>query len=189
MNDYEPRGLNELLTSIDSLFVDGKEQKLKVKLARQIKDNIFTDEIITKLNQNDFSGFTSGEDADITSLFSSIFPIFVKKDNFIFRLYKHKIEVDLSDEMSDRYIYMFSDGRLTSGIFQCFNISDNEYVYGVKRIIDAVPLFKKSIIETLENFQSNVNGRMKKINSSNTRKTAEKNYNELVKYLGEKCQK
>lgn len=189
MNDYEPRGLNKLLTSIDSLFVDGKEQKLKVKLARQIKDNIFTDEIITKLNQNDFSGFTSGEDADITSLFSSIFPIFVKKDNFIFRLYKHKIEVDLSDEMSDRYIYMFSDGRLTSGIFQCFNISDNEYVYGVKRIIDAVPLFKKSIIETLENFQSNVNGRMKKINSSNTRKTAEKNYNELVKYLGEKCQK
>lgn len=43
--------------------------------------------------------------------------------------------MDLSDDMKDRYIYMFNDGRLTSGLFQCFNISDDEYVYGIKRLL------------------------------------------------------
>ena len=61
------------------------------------------------MNEYDFSEILD-EDQSVVKLFDSIFPIFVKKDNTIFRLYKHKIEVDLSDEMKDRYIYMFNDG-------------------------------------------------------------------------------
>ena len=153
-------------------------------MAKEIKNSIFTDEIVMKLNENDFSGLIDEEDNNIATLFSSIFPIFVKKGDIIFRLYKHKIEVDLSDEMSDRYIYIFSDGRLTSGLFQCFNLSDDEYVYGVKRIIDAIPLFKTAIINTLENFKKNIDVHNNKIeNSKNREPLAEKNYNELLSYL------
>ena len=137
-----------------------------------------------KINENDFSGLIDQEDNNIAILFSSIFPIFIKKDDTIFTLYKHKVELDLSDEMNDRYIYIFSDGRLTSGLFQCFNLSDDEYIYGVKRIIDAIPLFKTVIIITLEHLQKNIdihNDKMK--NSKNREPLAEKNYNELFNYL------
>ena len=84
-----------------------------------------------------------------------IFPIFVEKNDVIFRLYKHKIEVDLSDEMSDRYIYMFSDGRLTSGLFQCFKLYDDEYVYGIKKIINIIPSFRETIKQELVNLDKN----------------------------------
>lgn len=179
--------LNKLFNSIDNLLIEEKEQRLKVKLANKIKDSIFTNEIVMKLNENDFSGFVSEEDNSIVMLFSSIFPIFVKKNDVIFRLYKHKIEVDLSDEMCDRYIYIFSDGRLTSGLFQCFNISDDEYVYGIKKIIDTIPLFKAAIINTLENFKKNIELHNDKIRSLKERKPlAEKNYDDLLKYLSEK---
>lgn len=175
---------NKLFSSIDNLLSEEREQKLKLKLGKEIKNIIFTDEIVTKLNENDFSGLIDEEDNDITRLFSSIFPIFVKKGDVIFRLYKHKIEVDLSDEMSDRYIYIFSDGRLTSGLFQCFKLSDDEYVYGLKRIIDTVPLFKTAIINTLDNFRKNINVLNDKIeNSKNRELLAEKNYNKLLGYL------
>lgn len=174
---------NKLFSSIDNLLNEEKEQKLKLKLGKEIKKSIFTDEIIEKLNENDFSGLID-EENNIEKLFSSIFPIFVKKGNSVFRLYKHKIEVDLSDEISDRYIYVFSDGRLTSGLFQCFAISDDEYVYGIKKIIDIIPLFKTSIIKTLENFKSNIAILNNKIeNSKNRAPLAEKNYNELLSYL------
>ncbi|OPJ57585.1 hypothetical protein [Clostridium oryzae] len=179
--------LNKLFNSIDNLLIEEKEQRLKVKLANKIKDSIFTNEIVMKLNENDFSGFVSEGDNSIVMLFSSIFPIFVKKNDVIFRLYKHKIEVDLSDEMRDRYIYIFSDGRLTSGLFQCFNISDDEYVYGIKKIIDTIPLFKTAIINTLENFKKNIELHNDKIRSLKERKPlAEKNYDDLLKYLSEK---
>jgi hypothetical protein len=176
---------NRVLNSIDNLLIEEKEQKLKLKLGKEIKNSIFTDEIVEELNENDFSGLID-EENNRERLFCSIFPIFVKKGNSIFRLYKHKIEVDLSDEMSDRYIYIFSDGRLTSGLFQCFTISDNEYVYGIKRIIDTIPLFKIAIIKTLENFKNNIEIHNKKIESSKNREPlAEKNYNELLSYLSD----
>ena len=178
---------DKLFNSIDNLLTEEKEQRLKIKLAKQIKNSIFTDEIVMKLNENDFSGLMDAEDNNIVTLFSSIFPIFIKKGDTIFRLYKHKIEVDLSDEMSDRYIYMLFDGRLTSGLFQCFNLSEDEYVYGTKRIIDAIPVFKTAIINTLENFKKNIDINNDKIrNLKNKKLLAEKNYNELISYLSEK---
>ena len=153
-------------------------------MGKEIKNSIFTDEIVIKLNENDFSGLIDEEDNNIVTLFSIIFPIFIKKGDIIFRLYKHKIEVDLSDEMSDRYIYIFSDGRLTSGLFQCFTLSDDEYVYGIKRIIDTIPLFKTAIINTLENFKKNIDIHNNKMeNLKNRKPLAEKNYNELLSYL------
>ena len=175
---------NKLFNSIDNLLIEGKEQKLKLKLAKEIRNSIFTDEIVMKLNENDFSCLSDDENNNIAMLFSSIFPIFIRKGDIIFRLYKHKIEVDLSDEMSDRYIYIFSDGRLTSGLFKCFNLSDDEYVYGIKRIIDTIPFFKTAIINTLENFKKNIDIHNDKIENLNNRKPlAEKNYNELLSYL------
>ena len=176
--------LNKLFNSIDNLLIEEKEQRLKLKLAKEIKNSIFTDDIVMKLNENDFSGIIDEEDNNMATLFSSIFPIFIKKDAIIFRLYKHKIEVDLSDEMNDRYIYMLSDGRLTSGLFQCFTLSDDEYVYGIMRIIDSIPLFRTAIINTLENFKKNINVFSNKIeNSKNREPLAEKNYKDLLNYL------
>lgn len=183
MSNKKLSHIDKILESIDSLLIENKEQKLKTKLAEKIRESIFTDEIVTKMNECDFSEILE-EDQSVVKLFDSIFPIFVKKDNTIFRLYKHKIEVDLSDDMKDRYIYIFSDGRLTSGLFQCFNISDDEYVYGVKKIIDAIELFKKEILLTLENFKDNIDKPKEKINYSKEKeKIAIDNYNELMKYL------
>ncbi|AQR98046.1 MULTISPECIES: hypothetical protein [Clostridium] len=178
---------NKLLNSLDNLLNEEKEQKLKLKLGKEIKNRIFTEEILTKLNENDFSDLIDKEENDITTLFSSIFPIFIKKNDIIFRLYKHKIEVNLSNEMSDRYIYIFADGRLTSGLFQCFTLSDDEYVYGVKKIIDVIPLFREAILNTLENFKKNIEIHNNKIAKSKNREPlVEKNYNELFNYLSKK---
>ena len=47
---------NKLFNSIDNLLIEEKEQRLKLKLAKEIKSSIFTDEIVMKLNENDFSG-------------------------------------------------------------------------------------------------------------------------------------
>lgn len=178
---------NKLFNSIDNLLIEGREQRLKIKLGKEIKNSIFTDEIVTKLNENDFSGLMDTEGNNIVTLFSCIFPIFIKKGDTIFRLYKHKIEVDLSDEMRDRYIYMLSDGRLTSGLFQCFSLSDDEYVYGVKQIIDVIPLFKTIILSTLENFRKNIDMHTNKIENLKSKEPlVEKNYNELFCYLSNK---
>lgn len=183
MNDKKLSHIDKLFESIDNLLIENKEQKLKAKLAEKIRESIFTDDIVKKINEYDFSEILD-EDQSVVKLFDSIFPIFVKKDNTIFRLYKHKIEVDLSDEMKDRYIYMFNDGRLTSGLFECFNISDDEYVYGIKKIIDAKELFKKEILFTLENFKNNINKPYDKISYSKEKeKIAINNYNKLLEYL------
>lgn len=179
------RPFNKFFDSIDNLLIVEKEQKLKLKLSREIRDSIFTNEVAVKLNENDLSGLID-EGEDLPTLFSNIFPIFVKKGEVVFRLYKHKVEVDLSDEMSDRYIYMFSDGRLTSGLFQCFNISDGEYLYGVKRIIDAIPLLKAEILSEVENFKNKADVYCNKMeNIKNREPLAEKNYNELIAYLSQ----
>ena len=175
--------IKNILSSIDNLLIDGKEHKLKAKLGRQIKDSIFTEEILSLLNECDFTGIADEKDK-IVKLFESIFPIFITNEDSIFRLYKHKIEVDLSDEMRDRYIYIFSDGRLTSGLFQCYSICDDEYIYGVKRIIDIIPLLKKELEKTLLSFQANIDIRKYKLNNFKDREMlAEKNYNDLYSYL------
>ena len=170
-----------LFVSLDNLMEEEKEQKLKQKLAKKIKDSIFTEEIIEQLNENDFSEI---EEENMPSIFSCIFPIFVTRDDVVFRLYKHKIEVDLSDEVSDRYIFMFSDGRLTSGLFKCFSLSDDEYCYGIKRIINTIPFFQEVIIKALKNYKENMKKNDKKIEASKGKDAiAEKNYNDLLNYL------
>lgn len=176
---------NKLLYSLDNILTEDREQRLKLKLSNEIKNSIFTTEIVTKLNEYDIEDLVDGE-INIRTLFSSIFPVFVKKDNVIFRLYKHKIEVDLSDEMCDRYIYVFSDGRLTSGLFQCFTICDDEYLYGIKKIIDVIPLFRSAIIKAITDFKDNIDIHYNKIENLNERKLiSEKNYNILMSYLFE----
>lgn len=185
--DYNQRKkimpIQKILYSIDNLLIEGKEQKLKVKIARKIKNSIFVEEIISKLNECDFTGLIDEED-NILKLFDSIFPIFITRDNITFRLYKHKIEVDLSDNMKDRYIYMFSDGRLTSGLFQCYSISDDEYVYGIKKIIDVIPLIKEELLSTISSFRKNIeNKNIKMINIKKREELAEKNYDELNSYF------
>ena len=113
-----------------------------------------------------------------------IFPVFVEKNDVIFRLYKHKIEVDLSDEMSDRYIYMFSDGRLTSGLFQCFKLYDDEYVYGIKKIINIIPSFRETIKEELVNLDKNEKLQKQKMGTYKDREImAKRNFNELLESL------
>lgn len=184
MSSYE-KNINKLFKSFNNLLIESKEQRLKMKLAKEVKNSIFTDEILKKINEHDFTGIVDG-DEDAVKLFSVIFPIFIKKDDVVFRLYKHKIEVDLSDEMKDRYIYMFSDGRLTSGLFECFNISDDEYVYGIKQIIDVIPLFKEAILDTLCNYKKNINNKKKLESLKSKEIVAENNYNTLINYLSEK---
>ena len=100
--------IGKIICSIDKLLIEGKEQRLKAKLSKQIKNSIFTDDILAKLNECDFTGIIDEEES-VVKLFDSIFPIFINDNNATFRLYKHKIEVDLSDDMKDRYIYMFSN--------------------------------------------------------------------------------
>ncbi|MBU3142977.1 hypothetical protein [Clostridium sp. CF012] len=175
--------LNKLFDSIDNLLSDEKEQKLRSKLGKEIRKCIFTEDIIEKLNENDFSGFMEEEKKNMV-LFSMIFPIFVEENDVIFRLYKDKIEVDLSDEMRDRYIYMFSDGRLTSGLFECFKLYDDEYIYGVKNIINIIPRFKETIKEELVNLEKNENLNKQKIGNYKEREIiAKKNFDELIEKL------
>ena len=184
MKKDEVKGpLNKLFDSIDNLLSDEKEQKLRSKLGKEIRECIFTDDIIKKLNENDFSGLVE-EEEKIVVLFSMIFPVFVEKDDVIFRLYKHKIEVDLSDEMSDRYIYMFSDGRLTSGLFECFKLYDDEYIYGIKKIINIIPSLRETVKEELINLNNNENFNKKEMGNFKDREIiAKKNFNELIECL------
>ena len=166
--------IGKIICSIDRLLIEGKEQRLKAKLSKQIKNSIFTNDILAKLNECDFTGIIDEEES-VVKLFDSIFPIFINDNNATFRLYKHKIEVDLSDDMKDRYIYMFSDGRLTSGLFQCFSIGDNEYLY------------KRELLSTLANFKDNIDKHNCEIKNFEGREDlAEKNYSELNSYLTEK---
>lgn len=172
----------EFFDSIDKLFSEEKEQKLKSKLAKKIKDTIFTDDILEEINEHDFTGLAD-EEEEVVMLFSSIFPVVVEDKDIAFRLYKHKIEVDFSSEMKDRYIYILSDGRYTSGVFKCLNISDEEYVTGMKVIIDAIPKLKKSLLETLSNYDKIISSNNKSENYKEKIEVSEKNYIELIEYI------
>ncbi|NNU74697.1 hypothetical protein [Clostridium estertheticum] len=184
MKKDERKGpLSKLFNSIANFLSDEKEQTLRSKLGKEIRECIFTEDIVEKLYKNDFTGLVDDEE-EIVVLYSMIFPVFVEKDNVIFRLYKHKIEVDLSDEMSDRYIYIFSDGRLTSGLFQCFKLYDDEYIYGVKKIINMIPGFKNTVTEALVNLNNNGDFNKEEIrNLVGKEITAKNNYNELIDCL------
>lgn len=172
----------EFFDSIDKLFNEEKEQKLKSKLAKKIKDTIFTDDILEKLNEHDFTGLAD-EEEEVIMLFSSIFPVVVEDKDIVFRLYKHKIEIDYSSEMKDRYIYILTDGRYTSGIFKCLNISDEEYVNGIKVIIDAIPKLTKSLLETLSNYDEIVSSNRKAEDYKKKIEVSERNYIELIEYI------
>lgn len=184
MKSDEIKGpINKLFDSIDNLLSGEKEQKLRSRLGKEIRECIFTQDLVEKLNENDFKGLV-GQEEETAVIFSSIFPIFVEKNNVIFRLYKHKIEVDLSDEMSDRYIYIFLDGRLTSGLFQSFKLYDDEYIYGVKKIINMIPSFKETVKDALVNLNNTKDFNKQEIgNIKNGEIIAEKNYNELIECL------
>ena len=58
----------DFFNSIDNLLSEEKEQKLKAKLADKIKSKIFTEEILEKLNEHDFSGLAD-EEEDILMLY------------------------------------------------------------------------------------------------------------------------
>lgn len=175
--------INRLLNPIDNLLWNEKERKLRIELGNRIKYSIFTDEIMTELNESDFSGLID-EEEEIVFLFSMLFPVFVEEGDAIFRLYRYKIEVDLSKEMRDRYIYIFSDGRLTSGLFESFRLYDDAYVYGIKRIIDVIPLLKNAIKKSLIDFKKNENLHKEKIQYlKNKERIAEKNFSELSMIL------
>lgn len=175
-----------LFSTLDNRLLIEKEQKLRTKLGNQIYNCIFSEDIMHKINLVDFSdiGLINDSNDERAFLFSTIFPVFIEKNGIAFRLYKHKIEVDLSDEMADRYIFIFSEGRLTSGLFQCFRLYDDEYVYGIKKIIQVIPELKKSILNALDNlekssekFKRDMDDFKGKVN------LAEKNYNELLNKL------
>lgn len=178
-----------LFSNIDNKLLIEKEQRLRAKLGSQIHDCIFTEEINHKMNVIDFSylGLLGSSNDEVAFLFSTIFPVFIENNGIIFRLYRHKIEVDLSDEMSDRYIFIFSEGRFTSGLFQCFRLYDDEYVYGIKKIIGVIPMLKRAILNALDNlekssgnFKNDMNDFKSKVN------LAGENYSELLKELASK---
>ena len=77
MSNKKLSHIDKILESIDSLLIENKEQKLKTKLAEKIRESIFTDEIVTKMNECDFSEILE-EDQSVVKLFDSIFPISLK---------------------------------------------------------------------------------------------------------------
>ena len=175
--------LNKLFDSIEGLLADEKEQKLRSKLGKEILNCIFTNDIIKKLNESDFSGLVE-EEEELTILFSLVFPVSTKKNDVIFRLYKHKIEIDLSNAMSDRYIYMFSDGRLTSGLFQCYKLYDKEYAFVIKKIINAIPDLKDTINVELDNLSKKEKSSKLKIQDVRGNEiVAEQNFKKLMEDL------
>ncbi len=146
---------DKLFGHVDEFFKENKDQELKARLAKQIKSKIFTEDILNKLNEADFTGFVD-EDNVIIELFDSIFPIVIRKDAVRFKLYRHKIQVEYSDNIDDRYIYMLADGRFTSGNLKCYTLADQEYVDNISKIIEAIPSLKQELINTLKEFQTNM---------------------------------
>lgn len=176
---------NKLINSFDNLLLDEKQQKLKGRLGKKIREKVFTEDIITEINENDISGIMD-EEEEMSYIFSSIFPVIIKKDNLIFRLYKHKIELDFSNEMRDRYIYIFNDGRLTSGAFKCYDLCDEEYLNQVRVIIAAIPDLKIGIVKALNCFKENKEMHHREIIKSKKRElVAKENFEKLLTILND----
>ncbi|MBC2581328.1 hypothetical protein [Clostridium sp. DJ247] len=146
--------INNLFNSIENYISKGKEEELRDKISSIIREKIFSKDIEECLNFRDFSdvGFLDNSVENVAFLFSTMFPVFIEERGVTFRLYKHKIEITLSDKMKDRFIYIFSEGSLISGEFKCYRLYNDEYVYIVKRIIEIIPKLKDAIKEAINNF-------------------------------------
>lgn len=178
--------VNRLLDSIDYLLKDEKERKLRARLGSRIKNCIFTDAILTMLNEGDFSGLADEQD-EIVFLFSTLFPVVVNERGVTFRLYRHKIEVNLTNDSEDRYIYNFSEGRLTSGLFDSFRLYNDEYVNVIKHIIHVFPLLKSAINNSYTDFKEKSFNHKEKIQHYREKEIiAERNFDYLITTLGEK---
>ncbi len=160
--------IEDIISSIGNYVSKEKEEELREKVSMSIKVKIFSSEVEDCLNSRDFShvGLLDNSSDDKTFMFSTIFPIFVKDREATFRLYKHKVEIMLSDSMKDRFIYIFSDGRLTSGEFKCYKLYEDEYVYIVKRIIENIPKFEAALKEEIDNLDSEIDEVHKKKDTS-----------------------
>lgn len=72
MNNKKLSHIDKILESIDSLLIENKEQKLKTKLAEKIRESIFTDDIVKKMNECDFSDIIE-ENQSVVNLFDMYF--------------------------------------------------------------------------------------------------------------------
>lgn len=151
--------IGNLVNSITKYISKGKEEELREKISTAIKGEIFSKDIEVRLNARDFSGVGPLDDSseEVAFLFSTIFPILIDDNGERFRLYKHKIEIALSGEMKDRFIYILSDGRLTSGEFRCYRLYEDEYVYIVKKIIQNIPKLRDTLKLALKDLDKGIN--------------------------------
>lgn len=150
--------IGNLVNSITKYISKGKEEELREKVSNAIKEEIFSKDIEIRLNARDFSsiGLLDNSTEELAFLFSTIFPVLIDDNGSRFRLYKHKIEIALSGEMDDRFIYILSDGRLTSGEFKCYRLYDDEYVYIVKRIIQNIPRLRERLKLALKDLDKSI---------------------------------
>jgi len=178
--------LDDIINSIGNYVSKEKEEELREKISMSIKAKIFSSEVEDCLNSRDFShvGLLDNSSDDRAFMFSTIFPIFVKVREATFRLYKHKVEIMLSDNMKDRFIYIFSDGRLTSGEFKCYKLYEEEYVYIIKRIIESIPKFELALKEEVDNLDAEVDEVDKKKDTSKVQiDKARENYKSIMDML------
>ncbi|WP_242834563.1 hypothetical protein [Clostridium pasteurianum] len=181
--------IENLVNSITKYISKGKEEELREKIATSIKEEIFSKDIEIRLNARDFSGvgLLDNSTAELTFLFSTIFPVLIDDNGERFRLYKHKIEIALSGEMKDRFIYILSDGRLTSGEFKCYRLYDDEYVYIVKKIIENIPRLRDTLKSALKDLDKGIKDiDVKKQLSEQHINRAKENADKLFKLLGVK---
>lgn len=178
--------IGNLFNSIEDYVSKGKEEELREKISMTIKSKIFSEDIEECLNSRDFSdvGLLDNSVEDISFMFSTIFPIFIESRGATFRLYKHKVEIMLSDKMKDRFIYIFSEGRLTSGEFKCYKLYEDEYVYIVKRVIENIPEFREAIKKQIEGLDEGMGEfANKKTTSKKQLDKSKENYNALLEML------
>lgn len=180
--------IGNLVNSITKYISKGKEEELREKVSNAIKEEIFSKDIEIRLNARDFSsiGLLDNSTEELTFLFSTIFPVLIDDNGSRFRLYKHKIEIALSGEMDDRFIYILSDGRLTSGEFKCYRLYDDEYVYIVKRIIQNIPRLRERLKLALKDLDKSIDDTIttKKQLSEQHLDKAKENADLLLKMLG-----
>ncbi|AGK98285.1 hypothetical protein Clopa_3495 [Clostridium pasteurianum BC1] len=180
--------IGNLVNSITKYISKGKEEELREKVSNAIKEEIFSKDIEIRLNARDFSsiGLLDNSTEELAFLFSTIFPVLIDDNGSRFRLYKHKIEIALSGEMDDRFIYILSDGRLTSGEFKCYRLYDDEYVYIVKRIIQNIPRLRERLKLTLKDLDKSIDDTIttKKQLSEQHLDKAKENAGLLLKMLG-----
>lgn len=178
--------IEDIFNSIGNYVSKEKEEELREKISIAIKAKIFSSEVEECLNSRDFAhvGLLDNSSDDTAFMFSTIFPVFIKVREATFRLYKHKVEIMLSDNMKDRFIYIFSDGRLTSGEFKCYKLYDDEYVYMLKRIIENIPSFEVALKEEIDNLDAEIDEVDKKKDTSKIQlDKAKENYSLLLDML------